>query len=74
MAAPHVSAAGALVISSRILRQKLGRKPKPDEIETWLGCAARPPFDPAAAPLYGVGLLDLGAALDRRTACPELKS
>ncbi len=73
MAAPHVSAAGALVISSRILRRKLGRKPKPDEIETWLDCAARPPFDPAAAPLYGVGLLDLGAALDRRTACPELK-
>lgn len=73
MAAPHVSAAGALVISSRVLRHKLGHKPNPSEIETWLGCSARAPFDPASAGLYGAGLLDLGAALDRSTPCRALK-
>jgi serine protease len=74
MAAPHVSAGGALVISSKLLKRKLGHKPKPSEIETWLACSARAPFDPATASLYGAGLLDLGAALDRSTPCPELKA
>ena len=72
MAAPHVSAAAGLVISSRVLARKLGRRPKPAEVEQWLRCTARPVSDPAKAALYGAGLLDLAAALDRRSSCADL--
>ncbi len=71
MAAPHVSAAAALVLSSRLLKQRIGHRPTPRQMGIWLSCTARPAFDPSAASLYGAGLLDLGAALDRRS-CPEL--
>lgn len=72
MAAPHVSAAAALVISSGVLRRQLGRNPAPAELGQWLQCTARPPTDPATAELYGAGTLDLAAALRRRSSCPEL--
>lgn len=72
MSTPHVSAAAGLVISSRVLARKLGRRPSGDEIETWLGCTARPASDPAFAGLYGAGLLDLAAALDPASSCAAL--
>ena len=71
MAAPHVSAAAGLVLSSGLLRKRLGHTPSPRQLGAWLACTARDPYDEAAASLYGAGLLDLGAALDRRS-CPEL--
>jgi serine protease len=64
MAAPHVSAAAALVLSSGVLRERLGREPKPKQLGEWLACTARAPFDPTTASAYGAGLLDLAAALD----------
>jgi serine protease len=73
MAAPHVSATAALVLSSKVLHRKLGRRPRPGELARWLGCAARPVFDGTRADLYGDGLLDTAAALHRRTPCPGLK-
>lgn len=72
MAAPHVSAAAALVLGSGVLRRQLGHNPEPAELEQWLQCTARPPTDPATAELYGAGTLDLAAALRRRSSCPEL--
>jgi len=72
MSAPHVSAAAALVISSRVLKRRLGRKPRRTEVEEWLRCTARPVHDPAQADAYGAGLLDLAAALDRRSTCETL--
>jgi serine protease len=72
MAAPHVSAAAGLVLSSRVLARKIGRRPRPGEIEKWLGCTARPVADPSKASLYGAGLLDLAAALDRGSSCAPL--
>jgi serine protease len=68
MAAPHVSATAALVISSGVL----GRRPSPGELERWLGCSARPVFDETKAGSYGDGLLDTAAALDPGTPCPGL--
>lgn len=65
MAAPHVSAAAALVVATKVL----GRRPEPEEVERRLQCTARPPFDPAHADLYGAGLLDLAAALDPSASC-----
>ncbi len=72
MAAPHVSAAAALVLSSGVLRRKLGRNPEANELGQWLRCTARPPFDPATGSMYGAGILDLASALRRRSSCPEL--
>jgi serine protease len=65
MAAPHVSAAAALIIASGVI----GRDPGPVAIERRLRCTARSVFDPAAAPLYGAGILDLAAALDPQVDC-----
>lgn len=72
MAAPHVSAAAALVLSSGVLADKLGRRPRPADLTRWLGCTARAPFDPTKASLYGAGLLDLAAAVDPASPCPGL--
>jgi serine protease len=55
MAAPHVSAAAALEIASRLL----GRHPSPAAIERRLKATARP-LGPAR--LFGAGLLDAAAA------------
>ncbi len=70
MSTPHVSAAAALVLSSKVLKRKLGRRPTPPELERWLECTARPVADPATASMYGAGLLDLAAALDPASSCP----
>jgi serine protease len=57
MAAPHVSAAAALVIASGVL----GRHPSPAAIEARLKATARPL---GSVTNYGAGLLDAAAATD----------
>jgi serine protease len=57
MAAPHVSAAAALVIASGVL----GPHPAPDVVAARLEATARP-LGPALS--YGAGLVDAGAATD----------
>jgi serine protease len=58
MAAPHVAAAAALVIASRVL----GSHPTPAEITARLRATARPLGGGSDDRLYGAGLLDAGAA------------
>ena len=67
MSAPHVSAAAALIIASGVI----GEDPGPVAVQKRLRCTARPVFDPAAASLYGAGLLDLAAALDPEVRCRD---
>ena len=65
MAAPHVSATAALVISSRVARRELGHRPSPAELLDWISSRARTEVDGAALEktFYGAGLLDTAAAL-----------
>jgi serine protease len=58
MAAPHVAAAAALVIASRVL----GRHPTPAQITARLRATARKLGGGGDEDLYGAGLLDAGAA------------
>jgi len=58
MAAPHVSAAAALVIASRVL----GRNPTPQAVEERLEATAVDGGAPGFDSLYGYGRLDAGAA------------
>jgi serine protease len=58
MAAPHVAAAAALVIASRVI----GAKPTPDAIEQRLKDTARDLGAPGPDVRYGAGLLDAAAA------------
>ncbi len=58
MAAPHVAAAAALVIASRVL----GSHPSPAAIEHRLKATARDLGRPGPDTRYGAGLLDAGAA------------
>jgi serine protease len=58
MAAPHVAAAAALVIASRVL----GSHPTPAQITARLRATARRLGGPSDERLYGAGLLDAGAA------------
>jgi serine protease len=58
MAAPHVSAAAALVIASRVL----GPDPTPQQLIDHLQRTARDLGDPGPDTKYGWGLLDAGAA------------
>jgi serine protease len=58
MAAPHVAAAAALVIASRVL----GRRPSPAQIVARLRSTARKLGYPGDESLYGAGLLDAAAA------------
>ncbi|WP_051324015.1 S8 family serine peptidase [Candidatus Solirubrobacter pratensis] len=58
MAAPHVSAAAALVIASGIL----GPKPTPQALEQRLKATARDAGPPGPDQAYGAGILDAGAA------------
>ena len=58
MAAPHVAAAAALVIASRVL----GRRPTPAQIAARLRATARKLGGGGDERLYGAGLLDVGAA------------
>ncbi len=60
MAAPHVSAAAALVIASGIL----GPHPTPAAIERRLETTARDLGAPGRDEDYGCGLLDAGRATD----------
>ncbi|HET8754839.1 MAG TPA: S8 family serine peptidase [Solirubrobacteraceae bacterium] len=60
MAAPHASAAAALVIASRIL----GRHPTPRMVEDRLKATAVDGGVPGFDSLYGYGRLDAGAATD----------
>jgi serine protease len=69
MAVPHVSATAALVLASGVLADRLGRQPRPREVESWITCNARPVHDASAAAQYGAGLLDLAAALDPKSRC-----
>ncbi|MEX2196272.1 MAG: S8 family serine peptidase [Thermoleophilaceae bacterium] len=59
MAAPHVSAAAALVIATK----RLGEDPSPVEVERRLEQTARDLGAEGADPRYGAGLLDAAAAL-----------
>jgi serine protease len=61
MAAPHVAAAAALVIASRVL----GRHPSPAQIVARLRSTARKLGYPGDESLYGAGLLDAAAATAR---------
>lgn len=67
MSAPHVSAAAALVLISRLLHRD-GRRPTPAEVEAHLECTARPIADRRVARQYGAGILDLTAAV-RKQGC-----
>jgi serine protease len=58
MAAPHVAAAAALVIASRVL----GRHPTPAQITARLRATARKLGGGGDERLYGAGLVDAGAA------------
>jgi len=58
MAAPHVSAAAALVIASGVI----GAKPTPSAVLTRLQATAHDLGAPGNDPLYGAGLLDAAAA------------
>jgi serine protease len=58
MAAPHVAAAAALVIASRVL----GNRPTPAQITARLRATARKLGAASDERLYGAGLLDAGAA------------
>ena len=58
MAAPHVTAAAALVIASRVV----GRRPSPAQIVARLRLTARKLGYPGDEALYGAGLLDAAAA------------
>ncbi|MGH2854328.1 MAG: S8 family serine peptidase, partial [Solirubrobacteraceae bacterium] len=58
MATPHVAAAAALVIASRVL----GRHPTPAQVAARLRATARPLGGPSDSALYGAGLLDAAAA------------
>jgi serine protease len=60
MAAPHASAAAALVIASGVV----GRRPTPREIEDRLKATAIDAGAPGFDSLYGYGRLDAGAATD----------
>ena len=58
MAAPHVAAAAALVIASRVI----GRRPTAAQITARLRASARKLGGGGDERLYGAGLLDIGAA------------
>jgi serine protease len=60
MSAPHVSAAAALVIASRVL----GRNPSPAEIEARLEATAIDAGPPGPEASYGAGRLDAAGATD----------
>jgi len=59
MAAPHVSAAAALLVASG----RIGRNPSPEAIERRLEATARDLGAPGPDRAYGAGLLDAAAAL-----------
>jgi serine protease len=62
MASSHVAGAAALVIAS--MRESLGRRPTPDEVEARLELTARRDGGLDDANLYGAGLIDVAAATE----------
>jgi serine protease len=66
MAAPHVAAAAALVIATRVI----GARPTPGAIEQRLKETARDLGDPGPDTRYGAGLLDAAAATAPATTAP----
>ena len=64
MAAPHVSAAAALVIATR----RLGSRPSPRAVETRLEDTARDLGPAGYDTRYGHGLIDAAAAIDPEVA------
>ncbi|HMJ01430.1 MAG TPA: S8 family serine peptidase [Conexibacter sp.] len=67
MAAPHVSAAAALVIASGVL----GARPTPGQVECRLKLTAKPLGLPAPNRVYGYGLVDAGAATSAARPAPQ---
>jgi serine protease len=67
MAAPHVSAAAALVIASQVL----GARPAPSQVECRLKGTARALGIPGPNRVYGFGLVDAGAATAAAIATPQ---
>jgi serine protease len=61
MSSPHVAAAAALVIASRVI----GRHPSPDQVLSRLEATAQPLGGAKPNSNYGHGLLDVGAATSR---------
>lgn len=70
MAAPHVSAAAALVIASGVL----GARPAPAQVECRLKATAKPLGIPGPNRVYGSGLVDAGAATSAASATPQCAS
>jgi serine protease len=65
MAAAHVSATAALVLSSQTLKKSIGRPPKPKNLLNWIQARTRTTVGevPLETKFYGAGLLDAAAAL-----------
>jgi serine protease len=70
MAAPHVSAAAALVIASRVL----GAHPTPAQVECRLKATARALGIAGPNRVYGYGLVDAGAATSAAVMTPQCLS
>jgi serine protease len=67
MAAPHVSAAAALVLASRVL----GARPTSAQVECRLKATARALGIPGPNRVYGSGLVDAGAATSAALPAPQ---
>jgi serine protease len=67
MAAPHVTAAAALVIASHVL----GPQPTPTQVECRLKATARALGIPGPNRVYGSGLVDAGAATSAARPAPQ---
>lgn len=67
MAAPHVSAAAAMVIASGVL----GRHPSPDQILARLEQTAQPLDGSSPNHYFGYGLVDIGAATAPLSSTPS---
>lgn len=67
MAAPHVSAAAALVIASGVL----GARPEPAQVECRLKGTATPLGIPGPNRVYGYGLVNAGAATSGAVQTPQ---
>jgi serine protease len=70
MAAPHVSAAAALVLASGVL----GARPTPSQVECRLKATARALGIPGPNRVYGYGLVDAGAATSAAFQTPQCTS
>lgn len=67
MASPHVAAAAALVLASRVL----GERPTAAQVECRLKATAKPLGLPSPNRIYGSGLVDAGAATSAALEAPQ---